>query len=265
MNSSFLKSINSFSAISLVIANIFPLFAVLFMGWDVYTVLFLYVVETAVIGVYGIFKLIIVSKFWSIFVIPLFAFAYGMTLMVPFAIVAAISDSHFKGLKDTSAFFSDVKSGVIAYLISHGISFIFNYIGKKEYKGMTVENQMAASFQRIGLIFVSVLIGFFFYIMKETPLQFILFITVMFVLPISIIHLVKRIKGKKNALAMAPKPAKPKMTLKKKLAISGAVVIFGVLLIAPQITILIFVIVAKTGVDLYSHLSEHKPNFRKEV
>lgn len=260
MNFSLLKYIKSFSAISLIIANMFPLFAVLFLGWDIFMVLFLYLAETAIIGVYGILKLIIVAKFWSIFIVPLFIFAYGMIMLVPFVIIGGISDSHYKSPQDTVNLINDLKSGIITYLISHGISFLWNYIGKREYRKMTIESQMIASYQRIILIFVAAFAGFFLYIMKETPGQF-MFALAIFSLPLVIIFLAIRLrnwlKGEVKIPVHREGNTKPKITLKKIGVVLAGMAVFGALLISPAISMLIFLIFIKTAVDLYSHLKEH--------
>ncbi|MBI4835481.1 MAG: hypothetical protein HY811_11780 [Planctomycetes bacterium] len=254
MKSLGLKGLKSFSAISLVIANIFPLFAVLFLGWDVVMVLFLYLVESAVICAYGVLKLIIVAKFWAIFVIPLFIFAYGMCLLVPFAIIGGISHSQLTQSKDVPKLLNDIIGGIIAYSISHGISFLWNYIGQKEYRNMTVQNQIATSCERIGVIFFASLAGFFLYAMRETPGQFMLMLGV-FLLPVVIILIVHRLKRKPQEVSIVKTGSK--ITAKRIGIVLISLAILGVLLVSPQISMLIFLIVIKLGADLYSHLHEH--------
>jgi len=259
MNPGKLKRIYSLPALSLIGANLFPLFAVLFMGWDVYLVLFLYLAETGIIGAYGVIKLIIVAKFWSIFVIPLFVFAYAMIMMVPFAIIGGLSDAHFKGLKDTSGLISNaellnqLKNGLMVYAFSHGVSFLFNYLGQKEYRSMTVEKQMIASYQRIILIFVAAFAGWLLYMLKETPLSF-MGMVILFCLPPAAIFLAKL----KNSRLSGS--ARPQIRINRKLILGfviGAVVL-AVLLISPAVSLLVFIIALKLGVDLYAHLAEHK-------
>ena len=118
-----LTNIKSFPAIALVLANMFPIFAVLFMGWDVFMLLLLYLAETAIIGIYGVLKLIIVARFWSIFIVPIFIFAYGMIMLVPFAIIGGLYDSQHRAAgHDPAAMLPDLLKGVITYAASHGIS-----------------------------------------------------------------------------------------------------------------------------------------------
>jgi len=263
MNQTSLNRIKSVPAIILVMANLFPLFAVLFLGWDVLMLLLLYLAETAVIGVYGVLKLIIVAKFWSIFIIPAFVFAYGMIMLVPFAIIGGLYDEQYKfaGHHDKVAMLHELLKGVIAYVISHGISFIWNYLGKKEYRGMTIENQMLDSYQRIGMLFIATFAGAFLYIIKETPLQFIVFVAI-FCFPPFIIFVIKylrrRLKGETRVKSLADSVHPKTIITKKRLMLGLAgVAVLGILLISPQISTLIFLIVIKTGIDLYSHVKEH--------
>jgi hypothetical protein len=253
-----LKNLKSFSAISLVIANMFPLFAVLFMGWDVTMVLFLYLAETAVICAYGVLKLIIVAKFWAIFVIPLFVLAYGMIMLVPFVIIGGISDSQPTQPKDVSKFLNDIISGIIAYSISHGISFLLNYIGRKEYRKMTVETQMISAYQRIIIIFVAAFAGVFLYIIKETPGQFMLALG-MFSLPVIAILTITSLRKRREKVSQTAAfgKAQSKITAKRIRIVLIGLAVLGVLLISPRVSILLFLIIIKTGTDLYSHLKEH--------
>jgi len=257
-----LTNIKSFPAIALVLANMFPLFAVLFMGWDVFMLLLLYLAETAIIGIYGVLKLIIVARFWSIFIVPIFIFAYGMIMLVPFAIIGGLYDSQHRAAgHDPTDMLPDLLKGVITYAASHGISFIWNYLGKKEYQGMTIEKQMLDSYQRIVLLFIATFAGFFLYIMREIPLQLIGFVAV-FTFPVIIIlavnYLRRRLKGGTQAASPAPS-VRPKPRITKKRLMLGLITlaILGVLLISPQISTLIFLITIKTAIDLYSHVSEH--------
>lgn len=257
-----LTNIKSFPAIALVLANIFPLFSVLFMGWDVFMLLLLYLAETAIIGIYGVLKLIIVARFWSIFIVPIFIFAYGMIMLVPFAIIGGLYDSQHRAAgHDPAAMLPDLLKGVIAYAISHGISFIWNYLGKKEYQGMTIEKQMQDSFQRIILLFIATLAGIFLYIMKEIPLQLIGFVAIFCVLvaiAMGIDYLYRRLKGITPYTPPNPQvQSKPRITKKRLMFGLITLAILGVLLISPQISTLIFLIVIKTAIDLYSHINEH--------
>ncbi|HLD36766.1 MAG TPA: DUF6498-containing protein [Planctomycetota bacterium] len=256
------NKIRSFPAIILIAANIFPLFAVLFMGWDVFMLLLLYLAETAVIGIYGVLKLLIVAKFWSIFIVPIFIFAYGMIMMIPFVIIGGLYDSQHRAAGHNPAdMIPDLLKGVIAYAVSHGISFVWNYLGKKEYQGMTIEKQMQDSFQRIILLFIATLAGIFLYIMKEIPLQLIGFVAI-FCVPVAIAfginYLYRRLKGITPDTPPDPQvKSKPIITKKRLMFGLITLAILGVLLISPQISTLIFLIVIKTAIDLYSHISEH--------
>ena len=52
----------STSAIALIIANFAPLFGVLFLGWDLFLILFLYWTESAVIGFFNVVKMLTLAN-----------------------------------------------------------------------------------------------------------------------------------------------------------------------------------------------------------
>ena len=49
----------------------------------------------------------------------------------------------------------------MALFISHGVSFVTNFVGQKEYEGMTVQKQMAAPYRRIIMMHLTLIFGGF--------------------------------------------------------------------------------------------------------
>jgi len=103
------------SLISLFVANLVPLFGVLFWGWDMFSILILYWIESFIIGIWNIPKIIRasggLSKYISsisdarvrisyrisgmlsrFFLIPFFIFHYGIFMIVHLGFILALRE-----------------------------------------------------------------------------------------------------------------------------------------------------------------------------
>src|SRR3989338_6348873 len=77
------RTSSQISLIALMVANSVPLWGVLFYGWDLFQILFIYWLESAIVGFYNIFKMIIVDKLLSIIFVPLFV-SHGVSFFYNF-------------------------------------------------------------------------------------------------------------------------------------------------------------------------------------
>jgi len=97
------------SAVALVTANLLPLFGVLILGWSAGIILFLYWLETVVVGFYNIPRILMASKggwrnFMSKFVaIPLFCLQFGMMVFVQGLIIAVLFNPGAEGVAALAA------------------------------------------------------------------------------------------------------------------------------------------------------------------
>lgn len=156
------------SAILLIIANLIPLFGFLFLGWNQYDILILYWVESIVIGIYNFFRIrkakgeeeipdkvnrrysVSETSFFFFLHYGIFISGHGFALMQ----LGAEKSSFFqdRDILGILAFF-------VALMISHGFSYYFNYIGRKEYLYRSPERQMIAPYGRIVLMHITLIIG----------------------------------------------------------------------------------------------------------
>jgi hypothetical protein len=77
------RYITNIPLLALVVANVIPLWGVLYLGWDAFYILLLYWSENLVIGFYGILKIAfakapnLAAHLSKIFIIPFFIIHYG--------------------------------------------------------------------------------------------------------------------------------------------------------------------------------------------
>lgn len=167
----------------LILANLVPIIGVTFFGWTLFEILYLYVLEGAVIGIYNVPKLAMVraparDRMQNIFV---FLVMYGMFVGTEFLALAGlfggpgetmlvdgrITDEAFKVFAEHA----DVVTVALATLfVSHGFSFFKNFLGKKEYLGATLEQLKGAPFLRVFVMHFTVGLGSFLSFKLGSPI-----------------------------------------------------------------------------------------------
>jgi len=189
---------SSFSVIALVAANLAPLFGVLFLGWNAPMILLLYWSENVIIGAYNVLKMALVrmdppiSNLGKVFVIPFFCIHFGGFCAVHGMFLMAF----FKGLGDGGNLmrhlswpgplvFIQLLVSVIATLwatlpaamawpiaglaVSHGISFVENYLAGGEYRKTSLSELMSQPYGRVVILHVTILAGGFCVAMFGSP------------------------------------------------------------------------------------------------
>ena len=152
------------SVIPLVLANLIPLAGVLFLKWDLFYLLLVYWFESAVIGFYNILKMIVIGRWLAIPLVLFFMVHYGgfmyghMLFLVSFFGPKGVASFRFPLVVFRDYFF-DVAIAVIFLLLSHGFSFFYYFLGKREYLSSSLEKQMRAPYQRIILMHLTVIFG----------------------------------------------------------------------------------------------------------
>lgn len=120
------------SAWWLVAANVVPLVGVLALGWDLGTVMVLFWVENIVVGAYAILRLALVARWFALFLVPFFSLHYGIFTAVHGAFILTIfaADTPLRDLATV------VLPGIVALLVSHGTSFVSNFLRGGEMQRM---------------------------------------------------------------------------------------------------------------------------------
>lgn len=154
----------SISTLFLIVANCVPVFGALYFGWALSDIMVLYWAESAVIGIYNLIKLAIVSR-WFIFLVgPFFIGHFGAFMSVHFLFIYFIfvRGGEFSGggdLAQVANLFIDLWPALFALAVSHGISFWTNFVGRREFENRAVKEQMSAPYRRIVFMHVVILGG----------------------------------------------------------------------------------------------------------
>ncbi len=164
------------SVVALLIANIAPVYGVVFLGWTVFPLMLLFWLENIIIGVFNIFRLLACSpgnvRLWfaKIFLIPFFCVHYGMfTAIHGIFVIALFGHKPFKNspLSDLNQIIHIIKSedliyAVLILFLSHAFSFLWNFIGQKEYAKTTPEELMTRPYGRVAILHFTIILGGFF-------------------------------------------------------------------------------------------------------
>ena len=182
------------SAIVLIVANLVPLFGVLFLGWRVFDVIILYWAENVVIGVINVLRMIAckpglglgqltqggsepdltdtqrrmvarVAGGARFFVISFFIVHYGMFCFGHFTAVTSLFDGEFP-----VSWRSPLWLGVAAIFVSHLVSYRTNFIGGGEYKRTDLTQLMKRPYGRIIALHIAVIAGGFVVMLLGNPL-----------------------------------------------------------------------------------------------
>jgi hypothetical protein len=188
----------SLSILALILANVVPLVGVTFFDWDATAIVLLYWAENLVIGFYNILKIAIVKvsipslHLVKLLAIPFFCLhfggfcgGHGLFLLTIFKFggggESLFPEQTWPGhlvflqmlISAVTTFWRERLPGmeelIFSLFISHGISFVQNYLKKKEYTFLTIRELMVMPYNRIAVLQVAVVAGGMLTMMLDSP------------------------------------------------------------------------------------------------
>ena len=177
---------------ALVLANLVPVFGVLYLGWDVGSIVVLYWIENLVVGGYTLLKMLITGGSGALTSMLFFCVHYGLFCAIHG--LAILELTRFAGelpelparasgpgplaLLDTfinlgrqliNAAPEEFLWACVALLLSHGVSFLLLFVGQQEYRHTTTKKLMSAPYRRIAVLHVAVIAGAFLITVLGAP------------------------------------------------------------------------------------------------
>jgi hypothetical protein len=127
----------------------------------------LYWAESAIIGFWNLCKILTVGRWLGVFAGIFFLGHFGGFMAVHFLFIYTIFVEGVGGhngpgggdLADVAGMFLRLWPALLALFISHGLSFFMNFLGREEYRGMTVNRQMGAPYNRIVFMHLVLIFG----------------------------------------------------------------------------------------------------------
>lgn len=170
-------SLTSASALALIGANLVPLAGVLLFGWRLGEVMTLFWAENAVIGFYNILKMGVIARWGIVFVGPFFVGHYGGFMAIHFLFLYYLfvrgigtTGAELPALAALADLFVPLWPALLALFVSHGVSFFTNFLGRKEYAGRKVAEQMGEPYKRIIVLHLTIIFGGWAILLLRSPL-----------------------------------------------------------------------------------------------
>jgi len=223
------------SLAALVGANVIPFIGIFFFAWDVKFIVLLYWIENLIAGLYNILKIAFLKmerpkdNLGKLFVIPFFCVHYG-----GFCAVHGFFIMHFFEFGSGSQAFNggnhwwgplifiqllySVIAGiwaskppemiwaVIGLTISHGVSFVENYILGREYRTSSMKILMHQPYQRIIVMHIAILAGGFLIMVLNSPLSLLIILVLMKILVDLYLHKKSHREKKRNKKPRKDRP-----------------------------------------------------------
>ena len=164
-----LKSLKHPSVLLLIVVNLIPLIGIIFFKWDIFSVMLLYWLESGVIGFLNVLRMIKINKSMNSALIPMFIVHYVIFMFLHLTLVLIIFkpnleiiNSGYNSFLLVAEYISGILLSLFFLLVSHGASFLYNFLWKKEYKNISLRQQMFAPYKRIGVMHLTLfLLGSF--------------------------------------------------------------------------------------------------------
>ena len=183
--------------LALLLANLVPVFGVLYLHWDVGAIVVLYWTENLVIGFYNTLKMLLTGGTAALGTVLFFCLHYGgfcaihgmlvleltqfageITTALPGASwpgpLVVIQKILYFGQQLLDAAPPEFSLACIALLLSHGASFLLLFIGQREYRHTSVSALMSAPYKRITVLHIAVISGGFLVVELGQPLGLLL-------------------------------------------------------------------------------------------
>jgi hypothetical protein len=172
------------SLLILILANLVPLYGVIFLGWKVFPLMLLFWVENVIVGIFNVFKMLFCKTEkpgkWvrKTAAISFFCVHYGIFTLVHgifvFFLFGGWIDNDSISLRPSNIANAiggfQIVWGILALFISHSASFVFNYIGKGEYQKSTLNQLMAEPYTRVVILHLTIIFGAFLMVLLGSPL-----------------------------------------------------------------------------------------------
>ena len=193
--------------LALIAVNTIPLWGVLFFDWDAFYIVLLYWAENLAVGFYTVLKIAFVKTarpiehLGKLFIIPFFIIHYGGFMAMHGLFILLLfkrgTEAPFPGGKPWPCFLVFVqlllnvikqayslmtppmKYALTGLFVSHGVSFVDNFLLKREFASARPDKLMASPYPRIGVMHLTIIVGAFFSFALGSPVALLVILIVL--------------------------------------------------------------------------------------
>jgi len=164
-----MQRLRRLSVITLILANLFPLFGVMALGWKLFPIMFLYWLESAIVGFFNVLKIIKAegktpgnftindrpaSELDRRFLVFFFIMHYGIFMAVHGGFVFVLFGP--AGLP-----FRELAGAFLFLFVSHGLSYVHNFLKEGEYRQLSPGQLLMQPYGRVLVMHFTILAGGF--------------------------------------------------------------------------------------------------------
>lgn len=153
------------SSLILVLVNMIPLAGVIFWSWDIFTIIILYWMESAVVGFFNILKMQKINNNVFSPLVPFFIVHYVIFMFVHLFFILYLfqpdlgsATEQLEALKIVFKYLEGLLISAALLFLSHGMSFVFNFIKNKEYSNTSLGKQMFQPYKRVVIMQVVIIL-----------------------------------------------------------------------------------------------------------
>lgn len=156
------------SVIFLIGANLVPLIGVVWWGWDLFSLMALYWIETGIVGFFTLLHLMLVAGWGALFLVPFFIFHFGtfmsvhmMFLWTMFGSAWATQAGGALAAVHTIVIEKGLWIAIAGLFFSHGVSFYLNVLRKGQAKRGAIRPQdvMMRPYGRVIVMHLTIIFG----------------------------------------------------------------------------------------------------------
>lgn len=168
----------SVSSILLILANLIPLAGVLLFHWNIGEIMLLFWLESAIIGFYNILKMFTIGGWSALSKSFFFCLHYGGFMVAHLLFIfsffiegsTALTPAEGFPLAQALEMIQGLWVAILGLIISHGFSYLDNFLRKQEYQGKALSKQMQEPYKRIIIMQLTVILGGVLVLKLGTPL-----------------------------------------------------------------------------------------------
>jgi hypothetical protein len=172
----------------LILANLVPLAGVLWLGWDLVTLVAIYWAENGVVGIFAVGRILTAGRdspkgaddaagphgvAARLVLVPFFILHYGTFWVVHGIFVWFVLPMVFTTMGASPGGGPDVAVVLTAsfvLLVSHGSSFVLNWILGGEWRTSSASEEMGAPYSRVIVLHMTIILGAFAVAMFGAPI-----------------------------------------------------------------------------------------------
>jgi len=178
--------LGDFTAMWLIAGNIISVAWVLITGDSWSSILILYCVELFILGFYAMIRFPFIHRLGGTLIMPVFAAIYfsmlqWMLVLAGIVLQAENGGPLFKEELARENYSLAMAVAAVPLFVSHGISFFVNFVGKRQWERMTIEQNLMRSLVRImPILLISIPVAIFVLLTGSA------FFSILFIVPLKV-------------------------------------------------------------------------------